>query len=115
MQFVDISERWPDLGFPAQIVDLLEHGKSVRFPQSREEVLSMAMGEQSDGLFEKRSLLLRTFSTMGTLSGSRTSSGGSAPFSRRRQRLVSFSRGLTSCSGYVERMTSVRLHNSKCI
>ena len=52
MQTIDISQRWPDMGLPQQVVDLLEHAESVRFPRSREEVLSLAMGEQSDDLFE---------------------------------------------------------------
>lgn len=52
MGSIDISQRWPDMGLPEQVADLLGHGKSVRFPRSREEVLSMAMGEQSNGLFE---------------------------------------------------------------
>ncbi|MHB8974257.1 MAG: DUF4914 family protein [Pirellulaceae bacterium] len=52
MQTVDISERWPDLGLPAQITDVLQHCKSLLFPRSREEVLSLAMGGQCEGLFE---------------------------------------------------------------
>ena len=52
MQTVDISQRWPDLGLPAQITDVLQHCKSLHFPRSREEVLSLAMGGQCEGLFE---------------------------------------------------------------
>ena len=40
------------MDLPEQVADVLRHCKSVRFPQSREEVLSMAMGERSNGLFE---------------------------------------------------------------
>ncbi len=29
MQTVDLSERWPDLGLPAQIMDVLQHCKSL--------------------------------------------------------------------------------------
>lgn len=52
MQTVDISQRWPDFGLPKQIVDVLANCKSLHFPRSRDEVLSLAMGGQTDGSFE---------------------------------------------------------------
>ena len=52
MQAVDIAQRWPDLGLPAQTTDVLQHGKSLHFPRSRKEVLSLAMGGRCEGLFE---------------------------------------------------------------
>lgn len=52
MQTVDISQQWPDLGLPEQIVRLLESAKSLSFPKSRDKVLSLAMGGQREGTFE---------------------------------------------------------------
>ncbi len=52
MQTVDISQRWPDFGLPKQIADVLANCKSLHFPRSRDEVLSLAMGGQTDGSFE---------------------------------------------------------------
>jgi len=52
MRTVDISEQWPNLGLPAQITDVLRHAKSLCFPRSREEVLALAVGGQSEELYE---------------------------------------------------------------
>lgn len=52
MRTVDISQKWPDLGLPEQVTDVLRHCKSLCFPRSREDVLSMAVGGQSEGTFE---------------------------------------------------------------
>lgn len=52
MRTVNIAERWADLGLPDQITDLLRHCKSLCFPRNREQVFSLAVGEQSEGSFE---------------------------------------------------------------
>lgn len=49
---VDISEAWPEMGFPDEIVDVLRNCKSLYFPRHRADVLSLAMGGQSEGVFE---------------------------------------------------------------
>jgi len=52
MRTVDISQRWPHLGLPRQVTDVLQHCKSLCFPRSRDEVLSLAIGGQDEGVFE---------------------------------------------------------------
>ncbi len=52
MQTVDISQQWPELDLPEQIVEILTQCKSLHFPRSRDEVLSMAMGGLTEGQFE---------------------------------------------------------------
>ncbi len=52
MHTVDISQRWPKLGLPAQVTDVLQHCQSLTFPRSRAEVLSLALGGQDSGTYE---------------------------------------------------------------
>ena len=52
MRTVDISQQWPELGLPDQITNVLRDCKSLCFPRSREDVFSLAIGEQTEGSFE---------------------------------------------------------------
>lgn len=52
MEMIDLSKEWKNIDLPAQISDLLGNGSSCIFPGSREEVLSLAMGGKSEGVFE---------------------------------------------------------------
>jgi hypothetical protein len=49
---VDISQVWPEFGLPEEITEVLRNCRSLFFPRCREEVLSLAMGGQSEGTFE---------------------------------------------------------------
>jgi len=52
MQILDFSKEWRGFSLPEQILDLLENRHSCIFPKSRDEVLSLAMGGKSEGIFE---------------------------------------------------------------
>ncbi len=52
MRTVDISHQWPEMKLPKQITEVLRGCRSVCFPRNREEVLALALGGQSEGVFE---------------------------------------------------------------
>lgn len=52
MQTLDFSKEWKKFNLPEQIADILESCPSCIFPKSRDEVLSLAMGGKSEGVFE---------------------------------------------------------------
>ncbi len=52
MQTIDFSKKWANLNLPKQVVDLLENCPSCIFPKNRKEVLTLAMGGKTKGVFE---------------------------------------------------------------
>ena len=52
MKTIDFSKEWMTLGLSEQVMDLLKNSRSCVFPKSRDEVLSLAMGNQSNDVFE---------------------------------------------------------------
>ena len=52
MQNLDFSRDWRDFCLPEQISDLLENCPSCIFVKNRDEILSLAMGGKSEGVFE---------------------------------------------------------------
>ncbi len=52
MRNIDFSRDWRDFCLPEQISDLLENCPSCIFAKNRDEILSLAMGGKSEGVFE---------------------------------------------------------------
>ncbi len=52
VQQIDASQHWAKLNLPEDVKSLLSSAPSVVFPRTREEVLSMAMGGQDEGVYE---------------------------------------------------------------
>jgi len=49
---IDATKNWASLAIPAEVKSLIEAAPSVVFPRSREEILDLAMGGQSEGMYE---------------------------------------------------------------